>query len=342
VPRAFWLLIGLVLLVGALAGAFALRNRRRGWHWASSNVSSAPSPRTNAKWQLPPIPDVALQISDNDGDELTVYQGTPLVFSITLGNQRAMSAMLQNRANELHRSSLEARVARGEISRQQADHVLATLRQREVPVIRLGQENAAWPQFLHFVLRSADGKEEPLPWPLQLLRAPATNSVILDDKTTPQLTYLLAPTAAAQVSPGTYEVAAVLEVKEETQLPAELWRGRVASEPMKLTIVARPAQLAPAEMEKLNLQFAYYYQAANDLPQALQLAQAVLAATPHSIPAQIVVAQVKEARGDLRGALESYQTAQSEFSLQHPDSYEPPAYLIYKSIQLRNKLGSQP
>ena len=341
-PRAFWLLIGLVLLVGALAVAFALRSHWRGWHRASSDVSSAPSPRTNAKWQLPPIPDVALQISDNDGEELTVYQGTPLVFSITLGNQRAMSAVLQNRANELHRSSLEARVARGEISRQQADHVLATLRQREIPVIRLGQENAAWPQFLHFVLRQSDGKEEPLAWPLQLAKPPSTNSVTLDEKTTPQLAYFLEPPAAAQLPAGSFEVAAVLEVKNDGALPSGAWRGRVESEPVKLTILPRPAHLTPAQEETLKLQFAYYYQAASDLGHALQSAQEALGAVPNSIPAQILVGQVKEAQGDPQGALESYQTAETQFYIQHPDSYEPPTYLIRKSMELRKKLGGQP
>lgn len=341
-PRTFWLLIGLILLVGALAVALAVRNHWRGWHLASSDVSSAPSPRANAKSQLPPVPDVALQISDNDGDELTVYQGTPLVFSITLGNQRAMSAVLQNRANDHYRTSLEAKVASGKISRQQADHVLATLRQREIPVIRLGQENAAWPQFLHFVLRQSDGKEEPLAWPLQLAKPPSTNSVTLDEKTTPQLAYLLEPLAAAQLPAGNFEVVAVLEVKDDGALPSGAWRGRVESEPVKLTILPRPAHLAPAEEETLNLQFAYYYQAASDLAHALQSAQEALGAVPNSIPAQILVAQVKEAQGDLQGALESYQTAETQFYIQHPDSYEPPAYLIRKSMELRKNLKSNP
>jgi hypothetical protein len=340
--RRYLLVVGGIILLTAALLFFALQAHWRGRSSFGSGASSAPSPRAAKQWELPLVPDVALQISDNDGDEISVYQGTPLVFSITLGNPRARSAVLQNRANELYRSSVEAKVSRGKISRQQADHMQATLQRREVPVIQLGQENAAWPQFLHFVLLQSDGKEEALTWPLQLANAPTSNSVSLDEKTTPQVTYFLDPSAAAQVQPGNFLIAAVLEVKNGGTLAPGSWHGRVESEPVKLTVQPRPSRLAPGEEETLNLQFAHYYKAASDLAQMLQYAQKALKAVPDSIPAEVLVAQVKEAQGDFRSAFESYQQAEREFYSQHPKSYEPPAYLIYKSIELRRKLKSSP
>lgn len=249
---------------------------------------------------------------------------------------------MQNRADELYRDSIEAKVMRGEVSRQQADHLLASLHKRELSVIRLGNDGTSWQQFVSFVLRHSDGKEEPLPWPLRIAKAPATNSVSLDDKTIPQLLYFLDPAAAAQVTPGTYEIAAVIEVKEEGSLPSDAWRGRAESEPVKLSVVTKPARLAPAEEETMNLQFARYYQATSDLEKALQAVQNALKANPDSIFAHILLGEVKEAQGDFQGALEAYDGARDEFYSQYPNSYEPPSYLINKSEELTDKLKTQP
>jgi hypothetical protein len=66
-------------------------------------------------------------------------------------------------------------------------------------------------------------------------------------------------------------------------------RGRAKSEPLRLSVVTKPARLAPAEEETMNLQFARYYQAGNDLEKALQAIQKALKANSNSIFAHILV-----------------------------------------------------
>jgi lipopolysaccharide biosynthesis regulator YciM len=92
----------------------------------------------------------------------------------------------------------------------------------------------------------------------------------------------------------------------------------------------------------MNPQFAVHFPAANDLGRALLAAEETLKANPNSIFAHILIGELKEAQGDFRGALESFQAAESEFHRQYQPSCEPPAYLLCKSAKLRKKLNIHP
>jgi len=339
-PRYAYVLATLILLSVLIFGFLALRF---GWRkWARTASRQNPPPLARINWVPLLVPDIDLQLNDADGDETTVYQGVPLVFSVALGNQRALSAALQNRSNELFRSHLEAKIARGEISPQQAEPILSKLGKSEIPVIQLGRENTAWPAYVHFVKLSRDGKEEPLGWPIQVAKGTAAGTVSLDEKTTLRIQFLLSPLEAARLPLGNYEIAAVLDVPENGNLVPGSWHGRVSSESLKLNIVARPEHLKPELEEEFDLQFAYYYQATNDQAEVLQFAEKALRAVPHSIAARIIVAMASEERGDFRAALDYYQDAETQFYRQHPEAYEPPMYLIHKSMQLRKKLERHP
>jgi len=152
---------------------------------------------------------------------------------------------------------------------------------------------------------------------------------------------VLEPDAAIQIVPGRYQVVAVIETPGDAPLGAGAWHGRAESEPVNLTIEAPAAKPAPAEVGRSQLQLAYYFQKRKDWAHALASAQSALIANPNSIHGHIVVGQVKEAQGDLKGALGDYQTALDEFDKQYPGSYEPPQYLILKTSLLSAKLHAQ-
>lgn len=61
-----------------------------------------------------------------------------------------------------------------------------------------------------------------------------------------------------------------------------------------------------------------------------------------SIPARVLIGDINEVQGDLKGALASYQAALGEFDRQYPDSYESPQYLIMKISELMVKVKVQP
>lgn len=326
-----------ILVIGSLL--LLLKPELREWvkkrYQQLAGLSIQP-PRIEDK--IPALPDISMQI--NRTHEMTIYQGIPLIFSITLANQRAMNSALKNVANENHIKELQAAVSRVEINREKAEKIISSLRQKEeIRVIRLGDEQTGWEQFVRFEIRLPDGKQQPLAWPLKLVAQPKEETVTLDDKNTFQLDYAFEPAGAAQVQKGEYQIVAVLEVPAETKLPSDRWRGRVESEPVKLKINEKPARLSKEEEERFNLDLARYFMTAGDVKNALDHAQKAMTVNPKSIPALIETGDAKEASGDLEGALSAYQKAMQEFYQQYPDSYEAPEYLIYKTTSLMEKLN---
>jgi tetratricopeptide (TPR) repeat protein len=335
------LMLFLALLLGGFFAVLLFLPQLRGLLRARFAPANSTPQSASMTQEAPLLPEVALQI--NVEDELAATQGVPLVFTVTLANQQATNIELENESNELYLKSVESGVQQGKITPGKAAAIKASLSNpRKIRLIHLGDEASAWNKFVHFERLGPDGKLQPLPWPLVLLAPPSAQSIVLDAHATPSLDYVLESDASAQVAPGEYQIVAVVEVPREASMAADAWRGRAESEPVDLTILPSPAKPAAADVERSQLQFAYYYQKRKDWSRALESAQKVLTVAPNSIPAQIVVGQVKEVQGDLHGALKAYQVAEQGFYQQYPDSYEAPLYLIHKSEELADKLKTQP
>jgi tetratricopeptide (TPR) repeat protein len=173
------------------------------------------------------------------------------------------------------------------------------------------------------------------------VKSPDVKSVLLDGSSNVQVQYALNPQSADKVPAGDYVLQAVLEVAAGTSLPQELWRGRVASVPVKLKITPAPAQLSAADRASMNLQRAEFFSTTSDWANALQSAQDALKEDPKLIRAQMIQGEAKEARGDLAGAKDAFSQAVRLFYEQYPDSYERPQYLLDRIAALDKRLGSQ-
>lgn len=291
---------------------------------------------SSTKEDAPSLPNVSLQV--NGEEELLIHQGTPLIFSVRLANQQAMNAAAYNEANQTLIEEIQADAASGKMSREQAEAEIAQLsRKEEIRAVYLGDERTGWEQFLRFELQLQEGKRQLLPWPLKIVAQPE-KTAILDDENTAQLDYALEPSAATHIPVSEYRIVAMLEVPPNAKLPADRWRGRVESEPVKLRIVERPALLAKTDEEKMNIDLARYYFTAGDMKNAIEHAQKALSLNPKSIAAYIIIGDSKETLGDLEGALAAYQSATREYYQQRPKPYEAPRYLIVKTESLMEKL----
>ncbi len=333
------LILFLILLVGIIVTGrrFAPWSAFRGGS-ARQAVGGTAGPSLLGEEEVPPLPNIALQI--NRSHKLTVAQGAPWILSVRLANLRAINVSAQNSADESYLERLQAAVARGEIQRERVGAAIARLqKKRPIRVVRLGDAGTGWERFVRLSLQVPGGRRSPLPWPIKLASSSKAGSVTLDEKTTAELDYTLSPEAAGQVAPGEYRVVAALEVPAEAKLPADRWRGRVESEPVELGIAAKAELMTKPEEEKLNLEFADYFAFLGDLDQALTYSLRALAANATSIAAHTLVAETRERKGDLAGALSEYRAAEHEFYQQYPKSYEPPGYLIEKSGMLMQRLG---
>ncbi len=333
------LLVSSILLVLAIAAiaVFILLRRSR-----PSPVSSPPPPSISQleAEDVPPLPDLSLQIDNSR--ELEVFGGTPLIFTVRVANQRAANAVSTLQAHKAYLSLIQEKLAKGEISASDAQPMLELARQKpEVKIVCLGTSDQGWEKFLHFEVQTPGSPFAPVDWGLTLVQPPEAKSVLLDGSSNAEVNYALNPQAAAQVPPGEYLLQAVLEVAAATTLPQELWRGRVASVPVKLKISPSSAQPSAVDRANMNMQRAEFFSTTSDWANALQSAQATLKDDPKLIRAQMIQGEAKEAQGDLAGARDAFSQALRLFDQQNPNSYEEPQYLIYKIATLDQRLGER-
>ena len=285
-------------------------------------------------------PHVSMRI--NGTHEPVVGLGTPLIVSLRASNQGAINGQLINRARKERWAALQGKLNSGPVQKEEVA-ALATRLQREAPikVVQLGGEAVGWEQFVRFVRRLPDGKEEPLPWKLERIGASPDKKLVLDAETNVQIDFGLAPAAAATIEPGDYEIVGILEVPGSPTVPADQWRGRSETEPVMLKVL--PQQPPPSAAEKLRseLDSVNYFLATNQPDLALKHAEAALAASPADVDAQIAVGDSK-AQSDPQDALAAYQTALKEIHSQSPIPSEPPFLLSDKIYKLREKLEGNP
>jgi hypothetical protein len=340
VRKILWGIV--VLLVLVIAGAAVFILLRRSQPSSTSGPPSQPLSLVQAEAQdVPPLPDLSLQIGA--AHELEVFQGTPLIFSVRVANQRAANAASLLQAHQIQLSLIEEQLAKKAISSSEAQAMREVWRQNpDIKVVRLGTGDQGWETFLHFEAGSAGGKPERLNWAMQMVTPPQPKSLTLDATSNAQLDYALTPDAASQVPAGEYSVIAVLEVSAAATLPPDLWRGRVASQPVKLKILPAPARPSTAEQASMNMQKAEFFSTTKDWSKALSSAQTALAADSKLIRAQMIVGEAKEAQGDLSGARDAFVSAKRLFDEKYPKSYEAPEYLIDKIATLDTRLGKRP
>lgn len=325
--------VAVAIAIGlALAGIYFLAQR-----YFRPGGPKPPGPLSLAAtaWEdAPAVPSLSLQIGHEH--ELEVFQGTPLIFSVRAANARAANAAAIGREQDAYRALIQQKVARGEIKAADAQVMLERAQQKpEVKALRIGTADQGWETFIHFELEKAGEQPAPLNWTLRLVSLSNADSRA-------QLEYALSPEAAAHVSAGAYSVIAVLEIPAGAPGPPDLWRGRVTSEAVNLTISPLPARPSAAERGKLNLARAEFFSITRDWTNALASAQAALAADPTLIRAQMVAGDAREAQGDLSGARDAFVAAERLFDEQNPASYEAPEYLIHKIAELDERLGTRP
>ena len=340
--RLRWALLILLVIVIVLGVVFFFIRRP---HPPHQEVGPEPlQPATSIaeieQEDVPPLPDISLEI--NEQSEAQVFQGAPFVFTVRVANPRAANTLALNQAHEQSLAMLQEKVAKGELSAQDAQPMLELAGvKREVKTVRLGAQDRGWEQSLHFEVQSAGAAFAPLNWSLTMVRSPEAKSVLLDGNVNAEIQYALNPQAAAQVPAGEYVLQAVLEVEAGPSLPAELWRGRIASEPVKLKISPSPAELSAADRANLSMQRAEFFSTTSDWTHALQSSQEALQEDPKLIRGQMIQGEAKEAQGDLAGARDAFAQALRLFEEQYPDSYEQPQYLIRRLAALDERLGNR-
>lgn len=254
-----------------------------------------------------PMPDIALEI--NSAGELTIYQGTPLIVTVRLANQRA--------ANVASRNEVEA----------------PPERRRPVPVVTLP---SGWQQAIRIDI-SSGGSSRKLSWPLRAMGGQSGEAAELDGTSVIELQWTLSPEDSVAIHPGSYSLAAILEVTASDRG----WCGTVTSEPVMLQIEAPGADLKPQEALEPNLELARYHALLKDWPKSLSAAREAVAKNPDSIDGHALLGDALAESGQLEAALSAYEAAVLAFGKQSQNEQRPlppPRYMVRRIRQVVDRI----
>jgi tetratricopeptide (TPR) repeat protein len=324
----------LIVLAAIVAVAWLTIPSRRQRSSQSTSATPAPVAGGRSARQPPPLlPDIGLWV--NSSERVEVRQGTPLVFSVRLANHQAMNAALANATRQPYLASIDEREQRGELTAEAAAAMRAGVGlEAAVRPIEIGGANRNWTSFVRF--ERFDPGARALDWSLRAI-PPPESSLALDARTTAEVTFVLSPEAAAQVTPGEYRVVAVIEVPADSG-PPDAWHGLARSTPVTITVLpASAGRDATAESQAARLR-ARYFAKVGDWKQSLADAERAVSLVPSSVDAHILVGEARKALGDPEGALAAFREAQRQYEAQYGGPPDEPSY-IADQIYLLTRQG---
>lgn len=316
-PRLLIILVGLASI--ALVGV--------GLWWKGGLV-----PRPTERRERPAA-EPELSLSVNGSTRPTVTPGTPVVFEVMLRNGLAARAVGEAPARERLRKELDELVQSGELSRHAADAVLNV---EPIPsavppmVVTVAAEG--------FSFRRDDPQgAPPLPWQPKMVDPASPAVVTLDEKRIAKATFVVAPEATVAAPKEAYRMRAHFENRASGQ-----WQGKIASNPVVITIVKPPEAPTADEQKKQYLLLGEYFLARKDYEGAIQAARQALIIVPQSIDGLVLLGKAQEAKGEFRPALDAYERALAAFDRRHPHADHPPLGLMLSIRRMEEKLGISP
>jgi hypothetical protein len=319
------------------------------WVWFRRNPAPGPAGPTAVAAEMAALlaasgedkngnaPDIGL-IANRDL-EMPLLRGMPLILMVSVTNERAANTAADNAIQLEMRQGVEARAARGDLAKARADRWLSHHpAPRQIPAVTFGSQGFPWQRWVHFTATGSGGSDRPLDWPLQAWQPASAPAISLGADSLEILYFILSPETSQRISPGRYEIKALLEAPPGYKPRNGEWAGSVRSAPHTMNVVDMPANPSAAEAERIALSLADYYVFVKQWNAAAEQVQKVLAHNSASIEALAFSGDVKEAQGDARGALDAYLEARDSYQQKHPSAPEPPLYLIKRTQGLMQKL----
>jgi len=269
-----------------------------------------------------------LQLMINDSEEVTLTPDTPLILNLAISNTAARDASDAQATLEELKTELANQVAEKRLTQAQSDWLL---KRETTPSPVLPTKLII--DVKGFSFAQGEGPEDQsLPWQPGPVEPTAPVEVSLDEQKVAEAVFVAAPDGSLQPAEGVYHLTASYEGKASEGR----WSGRIVSNAVTIT-VKKEAATVDEKLQRL-IAFAEYYLKTNDPGRAEKAIHEALAEYPELIRGLYLQGQLLEAKGDYRGALESYQDALSQLRRRFPESYPP--WGLPEAIQrMYDKLG---
>jgi hypothetical protein len=203
--------------------------------------------------------------------------------------------------------------------------------QKNVPVIL----SPAWKNSLHFVIRNFQG--EIVSWPFHIVST-ANADIVLDSLFYAEVGYWLEPNETNQISPGQYELPAILDSSAYPGLGSNVLSA--GSGPLEIHISDEPGSLTLEQKTDKDILFANLNLIKEDNKKALEYLSGILEYNPTDLGALSMTGYILESEGDYGGALYAYSRALEICYSVDPTPDTPPVELLRAQNALYYKLDT--
>jgi tetratricopeptide (TPR) repeat protein len=279
------------------------------------------------------LPEIFMTFRANDETSATIHEDEPLIFSVSMINDAAIAATSYNFPLEERIQELERRFKANKIEEEEFRNAVEEIERgmMKVRVYRFGGP-MAWPHFIKIQALS-EGVWGDIDWPLWLLLyRPVDQVAELDDSTTCYVEFGLDPNDPKRPQ-GEIQVKATVNMF-----------GFETTESNVVTVNFLKQKLPEAESVKEETIIAKgeYAFKRGLYDEAMDYAQRALKAYPISIPAQLLLADIQEGKGNISAALSAYEKALEESNKQYKDVREPPVFILTQINRLKSLMYGEP
>lgn len=262
----------------------------------------------------------------NRTTSLTVHEDEPLILSVAMVNDAAVTAASHNIPLEEEINVLERRYEATQMEEEDFKRAVEEIKQRMIKatIYRIGGPKG-WPQFIEFKAQSGDNWKV-INWPLKLLiYLPKTQVATLDGSNSCYVEYGLDPEDTKRPR-GEFKLKALVEITKD-----EI----VESNVVIVNLLKDKMSDDERNKEEYLLTRATYAYKGESFNEARGFVQKALKINPSSLPALNLYGDIEHKLGNLPEALSAYERAFEEFKKQLPQRREPPFNTIKKIKMLR-------
>jgi tetratricopeptide (TPR) repeat protein len=275
-----------------------------------------------------PIP-ISMVCKANRKTSLTVHVDEPIILSVAMVNDAAVTAASHNAPLEEEIQILERRYEATQMEEEDFKRAVEEIKQRMIKatIYRIGGPKG-WPQFIEFKALSRDNWKV-INWPLKLLKYLPKTQVVTLDANSCYAEYGLDPEDTKRPQ-GEFKLKALVKITKDEIIESNVVILNLLKD--KMTEDERSKE------EYLITRARYAYKGEN-FDEARGFVQKALKINPSSLPALNLYGDIEHKLGNLPEALSAYERAFEEFKKQLPQRREPPFNTIKKITRLRAMIG---
>lgn len=276
--------------------------------------------------------DVALSL--NGSRAATLNSDQPAIIFVSMMNYEATAASLNNKSVKVRIDAIRRKAREEGTDREELKRMLeeASAAMRPVRVFRFGGAEG-WGGFLKIEVKSGR-LWAALPWSTHTLSLyPAASVAVLDGEHAVSAELGIDPEDVGKIAKGTYELRVSLEIVQGTPT-----RSNVAT--VEFTGTETPAETKSTEDYLYAL--ADYYLMRGPPERAKRFVQEALKVHPRYSRLTVMMGDILEQEGDLKGALGLYESALDEYEKKEHGIMEEPDALYSRIGRVQERLYGGP